>query len=287
MNSTMRFLVSAIVAFVTIGTSSCASTPPPIASSSRASASEGGASALGADSAAQDVPASGWVADASWPPVVVDPDPIEITIPTSWSEADKEQAREWVTVQQNTRACVLDRGEVYIYHSIWNEFDETGAPVDAVPPSNWASHFEHPFMSFMNSVVVCFDRALTAIGRPTSGPLEFAPRAPRFEPADFADPATLDIPAEWSADEQASARTSWEVELVVRQCMSDAGYPSYGQPPYWKMTDAIRGQDRWTATIPAADRAAAEIALDGYADNIPYDPDRAGCWGQANAQVGD
>ncbi|WP_382308345.1 hypothetical protein [Herbiconiux sp. UC225_62] len=241
-----------------------------------------------ADSSSAASGQTGSPADAAWPPApTADPDPITITIPASWPEADKVIAREWVAVEQSTRACSLSRGVDYRFSPVWDErIDESGTTVgDPAPPADWESHFQRPFMYFLDTPVVCFNRALQAVGRPAQGALDFAPRSPRFEETDFVDPTTLDVPADWTDEQRAEARLSWSAELITRQCMSDAGFSEYGQTPYWLMTDALRAQDPWESVYPVEKREAARRALNGDDDNIPYDWERAGCWGRGQHEV--
>lgn len=227
--------------------------------------------------------------DASWPPApIADPDPISIVIPVDWPEADRERAREWVTIQQDTRQCQLQRGiDSYRYLPVWEEtYDDSGVLVaSGPPPADWDAHFKRPFQWFRSSAVVCFNRALVRIGHPSSGPLEFPKRAPRFEESDFSDASTLDIPSEWTQSEQAAARDSWKVELEVRSCMAAAGFAEYGEPPYWLMTDDHRAEDPWISTFPLAAQPAVVQALSGDYDNNPYDWSRGGCTGQARHDV--
>ncbi len=227
--------------------------------------------------------------DASWPPApVADPEPISIVIPVDWPEADKENAREWVTVQQSTRQCQLRRGiDSYRYLPVWEEtYDDSGALASSgPPPSDWDAHFQRPFQFFRTSAVVCFNQALEQIGRQPNGPLEFPARLPRFEESDFSDASTLDIPSEWSDADRTSARQGWEVELQVRACMAAAGYPSYGEPPYWLMTDSYRAQDPWMSTFPLAKQPDVRLALSGDYENTPYDWQKGGCVGAARHDV--
>jgi len=220
-------------------------------------------------------------ADAAWPPIpAADPDPIEIDVPVSWSEADREQAREWKTVQQDTRSCLRERGIEYRYVAPWQEYDDEGALLDVpVPPADWTAEFAKPSMSYLDSSKVCWSRALVLSGRAPAGSLDFPTRLPRFEPADFTDPETLDMPEEWTADEREQGAREWRAELITRQCMADAGFPSYGMPPTWLDRGRTMREDPWTTTLSAADQERAERALNGESTD-PYDWEQAGCWGR-------
>lgn len=228
--------------------------------------------------------------DAAWPPVpVADPDPVVIEIPQDWPEADKARAREWITIEQDTRQCQLQRGIDYRYVPVWSfTLSEDGSEsIPGPPPEDWDAHLQRPFQWFRNSAVVCFNRALVASGRAPNGPVDFAPRQPRFEVTDFVDAVTLDMPADWTDQERADELTNWNVELAIRACMAGAGYPSYGEPPFWKQTDAWRADDPWVNSLPLSEQPAAEAALSG-ADpfaNQPYDWQQGGCDGVGNHAV--
>jgi hypothetical protein len=225
----------------------------------------------------------GALRDAPWPPVPAgDPNPVDVTIPVNWSEYDKEQAREWKAVQDATRTCMRERGLDYTYLPVWPEYDDDGVLLtDPPPPAQWSEHFERPFMSYLDSARVCFSRGLVSIGRQPVGPTQFAARPPRFEESDFADPATLDIPPDWSNDEKLQARRSWQAELITRECMAEAGFPDYGMPPSWLVDDAFISADPWENSLPLDRQEAARTALNGT-DSLDdgYDWDQAGCWGR-------
>lgn len=271
-----KALVIAIVAVVGAGgtalaVSAFAATPPPPPPASSP------ARVLGSAPKAI-LPAP---ADAAWPPVpAADPDPIQITVPVVWSEADREQAHEWKAVQQDTRSCLRERGIEYRYVVPWQEYDDEGTMLDVpVPPSDWTAEFAKPSMSYLDSSKVCWSRALVLSGRAPIGPLDFPARLPRFEPADFTDAGTLDMPEEWTADDREQGAREWRAELITRQCMADAGFPSYGMPPVWLDQGRTMREDPWLTTLPVADRERAGTALNGEQTD-PYDWQKAGCWGR-------
>jgi hypothetical protein len=106
-------------------------------------------------------------ADAPWPPVVIgDPHPVSIVVPAFWPEPDKDVARLWVALQQETRGCLLIDGVDYRYAAPWAEYDRNGRPlVRPSPPDDWTAAFAGP-VSGPAAVGPCFDQALATVGCP-------------------------------------------------------------------------------------------------------------------------
>jgi hypothetical protein len=256
----------AVIVLVIVGTSGHSSAKA--AREAAALARSGGVVAPSSASPAQTTVSAGALipADTAWPPAAdpADQSSPRIVIPDSWSDADTEQARVWLAAERETFRCMAERGISYSYGPVWTAFDGSGQPVADPAPPVWEDHMQRPFMYFLDSARVCWNRALVSVGRPAIGPTEFEPTAPRFEESDFDDPSTLDIPADWAADEQARARDAWARELAVRACMTAAGYSAYGQTPYWKTTpEAEAARDPWVNTLPLEQQPAAQAALTG------------------------
>lgn len=225
--------------------------------------------------------------DSPWPPMVVgDPAPVDLQVPVSWPEADKELAWQWIAVQRDTRTCLATRGYDYGIYPAWGEYGDDGALLgEPDPPADWASLFRKPFGE-MKSAEVCFNRALQKIGRQPEGSTEFPPPLPRFEADDFDDPVTLDIPPEWSESDRDYARRGWEAELLTRECMAAAGYPQYSTAPYWKATRDSASRDAWPHSLPLDQQQAAAQALWGDQQNLDGDWTTAGCFGSGAHALG-
>ncbi len=241
--------------------------------------------------------------DAAWPPLhsyprADDPSDDSIVIPASWTAEDQRHAQEWLTAQRFTNDCLVAHGGSYFYRAFWlfpgpssrqEVFDDDGQPRlneagDPVPPPDWSTHMTQPFALRSQTSLACWNQALVVVGQAPVGSTEVPPPAPRFEASDFADPATLDMPADWDAERQQSARDEWTVELGVRDCMAAAGYPTYGDDPRWLVPEdrASRVTD-WLMSFPPAEQPAIRTLLNGDLDHAAwYDS----CMGQVSTALG-